>query len=265
MSAGSSHYINVRDYEKWSERKIRRRYRLARALYRRLGIHDELLSVERVKRIYTFSNWAREIYIEHGVHRDKVDVIYPGFDVPDLSDCKAEQQIIKFLFIGREFIRKGGALVLDAFRRLRETNNNVSLTIVTRDIDRVPPGPSIRVLPFMNRAKLYKEVYPAADVFVMPTEAEGWGFTNAEAMSFALPVISSRISAIPEIVGDGLSGLLIEPGDLCGLTAAMRRLADSRDLREEMGRLGRERFVAKFSRDVFRDNLREFYVAAMRK
>ena len=264
MSAGSSHYINVRDYEKWSASKIRRRYRLARAIYRPLGIHDELLNAGRVARIYTFSNWAREIYIEHGVQRNKVDVIYPGFDVPLLQRPKVEHETINFLFVGREFGRKGGPLLVEAFERLRQKHNNVSLTIVTRETEQVKQAAGINVLPFMNRAKLYEEDYPAADVFVMPTEAEGWGFTNAEAMSFGLPVISTSIGAIPEIVGNGVAGLLIEPGDCGALVDAMRRIAESSDLREKMGQRGRERFIADFSRDVFRARLGEFYRAALR-
>lgn len=264
MSAGSSHYVNVRDYEKWSERKIRRRYRLARAIYRPLGIHDELLNAGRVARIYTFSDWAREIYIEHGVPRDKVDVIPPGFDVPALANRRTERETVNFLFIGREFARKGGPLLVEAFERLRENHKNVSLTIVTRETERVKPAVGVTVLLFMDRARLYDEVYPGADVFVMPTEAEGWGFTNAEAMSFALPVISTRISAIPEIVEHGVTGLLIEPGDCGALIDAMGRLAESGELREEMGRRGRERFIADFSRDVFRARLGDFYLAALR-
>jgi len=264
MSAGSSHYINVRDYEKWSAAKIRRRYRVARAIYRPLGIHDELLNDQGVARIYTFSNWAREIYIDHGVRRDKVDVVYPGFNVPTLPVRKAERETVSFLFIGRDFVRKGGPLVVEAFARLRGVRKNVALTIVTRETDRVKPGEGVTVLPFMNRERLYGEIYPEADVFVMPTEAEGWGFTNAEAMSFALPVISTSISAIPEIVQHGITGLLIEPDDLDALVAAMDRLSGSAELREEMGRQGRERFIANFSRDVFRASLGEFYLAALR-
>ena len=263
MSAGSSHYINVRDYEKWSDSKIRRRYRLARAIYRPLGIHDELLNAGRVARIYTFSNWARKIYTDHGVRQDKVDVIHPGFDVPSIA-VRPQSETVNFLFIGREFSRKGGPLVVEAFKRLRQSHKNVALTIVTREPELVNKATGITVLPFMNREKLYAEAYSAADVFVMPTEAEGWGFTNAEAMSFALPVISTSISAIPEIVEDGITGFLIQPGNCEALVSAMRQLAESADLREEMGHRGRERFIANFSRDVFRARLSEFYRAALR-
>jgi glycosyltransferase involved in cell wall biosynthesis len=263
MSAGSSHYINVRDYEKWDERKIRRRYRLARTIYRPLGICDELLNAEHVARIYTFSNWAREIYIKRGLPRRKVDVIAPGFDVPALPERKRGESV-NFLFVGREFERKGGPLVVEAFARLRESHKHVSLTVITRDPQQVPQIAGLTAHPFMDRAKLYGEIYPAADVFVMPTEAEGWGFTNAEAMSFALPVISTRISAIPEIIDDGVTGMLIEPGDSDALLRAMRRLAESRERRDEMGRCGRERFITHFSRDVFRGKLLDFYLAAIR-
>lgn len=263
MSAGSSHYINVRDYEKWSERKIRRRYRLARAIYRPLGIHDELLNAGGVARIYTFSNWAREIYVQHGLQRDKVDVIPPGFDVPPIGERKRDDEAVNFLFVGRDFARKGGPLVVEVFKRLRESRKRISLTVVTGDPDLIKQSNGIRVLPFMDRDKLYRDVYPAADVFVMPTEAEGWGFTNAEAMSFALPVISTSISAIPEIVEHGATGYLIKPGDAGALFEAMKRLAESPGLREEMGARGRERFIASFSRDAFRDRLRGFYVSAL--
>ena len=98
----------------------------------------------------------------------------------------------------------------------------------------------------------------------MPTEAEGWGFTNAEAMSFGLPVISTNISAMPEIIQDGKTGLLIEPGDGNALLRAMKSLAESRALREEMGARGRARFISHFSRNVFRGHLEEFYRAALR-
>ena len=264
MSAGSSHYINVRDYEKWDERKIRRRYRLARTIYRPLAIHDELLNADSLARVYTFSDWAREIYIRHGLPRRKVEVIAPGFDVPPLAPRRQEHEQVNFLFVGREFARKGGPLVVEAFARLRESHKHVSLTVITRDAGQVKPVAGVTVHSFMDRARLYDEIYPAADVFVMPTTAEGWGFTNAEAMSFALPVISTNVGAIPEIVEHGVTGLLVEAGDGEALLRAMRQCADSRDLREAMGRRGRERFVANFSRDVFRGKLLDFYMAALR-
>jgi glycosyltransferase involved in cell wall biosynthesis len=264
MSAGSSHYINVRDYEKWSERKIRRRYRLAQTIYQPLGIHDELLNAANVARIYTFSDWARQIYLDRGLPPQKVDVIYPGFDVPALTSSRRGHESVNFLFIGREFARKGGPLVLAAFARLKERHPQVSLTIVTNHTENIRAASGVTVLPFMPRQRLYDEIYPAADVFVMPSEAEGWGFTNAEAMSFALPVISTRIGAIPEIVEDGHSGLLIDAGDGEALFAAMNRLAESHDLREVMGQRGRERFITRFSRERFRQQLGEFYLAALR-
>jgi glycosyltransferase involved in cell wall biosynthesis len=264
MSAGSSHYINVRDYEKWGDAKIRRRYALARALYAPLGIHDELLNAKSVARIYTFSHWAREIYVRHGIPAEKIDVVYPGFEVPKLPERAKRGGAVRFLFVGRDFARKGGPLVVAAFERLRSRHHDVTLTVVTRNGERVPPTDGMVVLPFMDRTKLYENVYPAADVFVMPTEAEGWGFTNAEAMSFGLPVISTSINAIPEVVENEVCGLLVPPNDADALHGAMERLVEDPAVREEMGDRARQRFVERFSRDAFRATLGEFYDKALR-
>lgn len=264
MSAGSSHYINVRDYEKWDEAKIRRRYALARAFYSPLGIHDELLNAKGVARIYTFSHWAREIYVQHGIAPEKIDVVYPGFEVPTLPERSHRGQAVRFLFVGRDFARKGGPITVAAFARLRGRFREASLTVVTRDVELVPAVDGVTVLSFMDRSKLYEEVYPAADVFVMPTEAEGWGFTNAEAMSFGLPVVSTSINAIPEVVEDGICGVLVPPNDADALHGAMERLAEDPATREEMGDRARRRFVERFSRDAFRATLGDFYRKALR-
>lgn len=264
MSCGSCHYIYLRDYLKWSPARIRLRYGTARAFYRLFNVYDELLHTEHVARVYTLSNWAREFYVQHGVPRAKVDVLPPGFGVPPEPDRTAPRDTVNFLFVGREFVRKGGPLTVAAFKRLREKRKDVTLTIATRDHELAEPGEGITILPFTNRETLYNEIYPAADVYVMPTEAEGWGFTNAEAMSFALPIISTNINAIPEIILHDRTGILIDPGDCDALVRAMERLATSRDLRLEMGRLARERYIAHFSRDVFRANLRAFYDAALK-
>jgi glycosyltransferase involved in cell wall biosynthesis len=76
-------------------------------------------------------------------------------------------------------------------------------------------------------------------------------------------VISSRLGAIPEVVEDGRTGLLIEPGNVSALCEAMRRLAESRSARTEMGAAGRERFLRLYSIDVFRDALRALYDEAL--
>ena len=70
-----------------------------------------------------------------------------------------------------------------------------------------------------------RELYAAADVFCLPSFAEGVPVVLMEAMAMEVPVVTSRIMGIPELVEDGVNGLLIAPGDVAGLDAALERLA----------------------------------------
>ena len=91
------------------------------------------------------------------------------------------------------------------------------------------------------------DVYAASDVVVVPsTEPESFGLVAAEAMAAGLPVIASRIGALPEVVEDGRTGILVVPGDATALLGAMKKLALSRSLRAEMGREGRARFERNY-------------------
>jgi glycosyltransferase involved in cell wall biosynthesis len=74
---------------------------------------------------------------------------------------------------------------------------------------------------------------------------ESFGLVAVEAMSAGLPVIASRIGALPEVVGDH-TGILVEPGDTASLLVAMEKLRASPSQRAEMGRQGRERFKRCF-------------------
>lgn len=87
----------------------------------------------------------------------------------------------------------------------------------------------------------------AGDLFLMPSLWEGFGLTLLEAMAQGLPVVASRVSAIPEVVVDGETGLLAAPGDVAGFRAALLRLLQDRSLARRMGEQGRRRLEQRFS------------------
>jgi glycosyltransferase involved in cell wall biosynthesis len=87
----------------------------------------------------------------------------------------------------------------------------------------------------------------ALDVFVSSPSSEGLGNAAIEAMAAGLPVVSVRTGGIPEVVVDGETGLLTEPGDPAALTAAMLRLARDPMLRRQMGEAGRSRATDEFA------------------
>jgi glycosyltransferase involved in cell wall biosynthesis len=85
-----------------------------------------------------------------------------------------------------------------------------------------------------------------SDVFVMCSLWEGLGLVFLEAMACNLPVLATRVSAVPEVVIEERTGLLVPPSDVEALAAAMLRLAGDPALRERLGALGRERVLANF-------------------
>ena len=103
---------------------------------------------------------------------------------------------------------------------------------------RMPEDPRLEVLGYVTRERL-RELYRGARAFIYPSHYEGFGIPPLEAMACGAPVIATRTGAIPEFAGD--AALLIEPGDVDALHAAMKRLLADAPLRRELRARGPER------------------------
>ena len=283
MSEGSSSAVYLQDYLGWSDERLERAYARARRVYRALGIHDRLLNLDRVSRAYVFSRWARDLNIRWGADPSKIDVVYPGFPTPPAVD-RSGRSVFTFLFVGTDFERKGGFEVVAAFAELAGRRPEARLTLVCPEPAEANPDLAVhswvaparrqRVLallaelerekkvvrrPLLPRSVLFAEAYPAADAFVMPSHAEGFGFTNVEALSFGLPVVSSKVGAIPETVAEGRTGFLVPPGDVSALAAAMERLVAEPAHVRRLGEAARADFLSRFTRERFRAELARVY------
>ncbi len=122
---------------------------------------------------------------------------------------------------------------------------------------------AVRLLPWVSRERLLAEIYPGADAFVMPTHAEGFGFTNVEAMSFGLPVITSTAGPGAEIVARDRTGLLVTPGDVDGIRNALLHLAADPARARRMGAAARADFLERFTIERFQATLGAFYRRAL--
>jgi glycosyltransferase involved in cell wall biosynthesis len=85
------------------------------------------------------------------------------------------------------------------------------------------------------------------DIFLAPSLWEGFGLVFLEAMAQAVPIIASNVSAIPEVVVDGETGLLVPPRDVEGLAEALSKLLSDKPLRQYMGLQGQDRLETHFS------------------
>jgi alpha-maltose-1-phosphate synthase len=149
--------------------------------------------------------------------------------------------------VGRDFERKGGDLLVAAFRQVRERIPAAELWLVTARSD--VAGPGIRwIAPIFDRAAI-AALYRSAAVFAMPSRCETWGDVFLEAMAYGLPCVGTAGDAMPEIIQHGETGYLAAAGDVAGLAGALERLLGDPALRRRMGARGRERVAALFTWD----------------
>jgi glycosyltransferase involved in cell wall biosynthesis len=140
--------------------------------------------------------------------------------------------------------RKGGWRLLRVWRR--HLRDRCTLNLVTRDAVREEPGVRVfnDILPDDPR---HAALLARTSVLAFPTEMDAFGYAAIEAMAAGVPVVATRLFALPEIVEDGVTGLLVAPDD-DELATALSALLDDDDLRRRMGEAGRavarERFDA---------------------
>ena len=157
------------------------------------------------------------------------------------------------LYVGRLSEEKG-------LRELADAARDMSLVVVgdgpLRDLvpqatGFIPPG----------ELGVY---YERASVVVVPSRREGYGMTAREAMAFGRPVVATAVGGLVDAVEDGLTGLLVPPGDVTALRAALERLLGDRELRARLGIAARAKAAERFSVTREVDALREAYETACR-
>jgi glycosyltransferase involved in cell wall biosynthesis len=196
-------------------------------------------------RLLPWSFWTRVSLIEqYGVDPRRVEVVPPGVDLTLWRPTALSEQIpLRILFVGGDLIRKGGDLLIKAFHTL--PSGLAELTLVTRTP--LPPEPGVTVYSQMlpNSPDLVR-LYNSCHIFVLPSRAEAFGIAAVEAGAAGLPVISTCVGGLPEIVIDGTTGLHIQLEDSVGLACALRTLIENPELRMRMGEAGRRHIEKHF-------------------
>ncbi|MCA9873801.1 MAG: glycosyltransferase family 4 protein [Anaerolineales bacterium] len=189
--------------------------------------------------IVTWSAWAKEGVVgEYEVPPDKVTVIPPGVNVDAWTRPEPrhpDDGPVKILFVGGNLERKGGLLLLEAWRSLRQTAvPTLELHLVTRDTVAAEPGLFVYKDMQPNSDPL-KQLYYAADIFCLPTYGDCLPMVLSEAGAAGLPVVSTAVAAIPEIVIEGETGFLVPTGDVSALAHALRQLVEDPEMRLRLG------------------------------
>jgi glycosyltransferase involved in cell wall biosynthesis len=202
-----------------------------------------------VTRFAAWSSWAASGLERSGVLPERIRVLPPGVDLDAWRPVThARGQKIRLLFVGADFERKGGGMLLDVLGSRRDY---FELDIVTRS--EIGKASWYRVHRAEPNSPLLRRLYAEADLFVFPTRAECFGIAALEAMASGLPVVIGDVGAAREIVDDGVTGFVVrpEPEDLA---AALDSIARNPDQMQGMGR--RARAVAEVRFDGNRNDRR---------
>jgi glycosyltransferase involved in cell wall biosynthesis len=221
--------------------------------------HVDRAFMHGVRRIVAISDAVREFHIKAGLDADKLVTVRYGLDevpstpselTPEAAGIPADAPLV--LAIGRLIEQKDHATLLEAFARVHDTNPQARLAILGWGTREAETKALVQRLGLDGVAFVLGRVEPRdwlarADVFAHTSRWEGFGIVLLEAMLAGLPVVATRVSAIPEIVVDGETGLLVPPGDVTAVADALARLLDDAELRRSFGEAGRRRAHDEFS------------------
>tara|TARA_A100001015_G_scaffold163265_1_gene181462 strand:+ start:2376 stop:3512 length:1137 start_codon:yes stop_codon:yes gene_type:complete len=231
------------------------------------------------------SHAVEKFFIQHNCLDQKETMVTPyGIDCEDFavnSNFDRENKLsslgiprksgMVFCTIARLTQQKRVDVLLEGFSLFLDNNNSDALLLVIGDgeqresLEKLAQKMGIQDhVVWVRYTEEISAILNSIDVFVLTSDYEGFGLVLLEAMAAERPIIATYVSAIPEIVIDKKSGLLIEPNDPKALADAMCKMLSSKQ-REKFGRAGKQRALTNFSNEAMSQNFEDFYVKIFKK
>ncbi|PZF85501.1 glycosyltransferase family 4 protein [Jiangella anatolica] len=199
--------------------------------------------------VWTNSPWTASLLVSEDCPESKIRWYPPGCGVADPGEIERDWDRLSVLFIGKDWERKGGPRLVDAFRQVRAADPRAELTVVGAEPRLDEPG--VTVLGYLDKedpaaaAKLDAAIRRAT-VFCLPSEWESTGIVYMEAAMYGLPVVmlagQGRESLFP---ADG--GVVLPDGDPDRLAAALLEFGADPDRMRAMGAAGRAYVLANYT------------------
>jgi glycosyltransferase involved in cell wall biosynthesis len=213
--------------------------------------------------IVTVSEYTKREIISLGINPCSVLVLPPGLERPKLdflSNYQGEMRGEKIICVANCIPRKGIIDLIKAFSLIEKRGFKLHI------VGKVKENSSYykNVISLIKELGLTQDVfldgrleqeelnrlYLASKIFILPSLKEGFGIVLLEAMYYGLPIVTTKISAMPELVTDGENGLLVPVADPMALAEAISKLIENPDLREQMGERGRQRILHSYHWDT---------------
>ena len=203
--------------------------------------------------IFTMSRWAADgLMADYGLDPARLHVVLPGANLahwPFVNRAGRGATPVRILFVGGEFARKGGPLLLDW--AAQTAVRGWELDIVTwpgaapESASRLP---GVRVhCGLQANTPALMQLYEQADIFCLPTLADGSSIASLEAMASGLPVLAGAVGGIPELIEDGKTGFLLRRGDAQDLAVKLEALIADPSLRHQIGAAARQSCESYFN------------------
>lgn len=192
-----------------------------------------------------FRNWSKMIVVPLGVD--------PELFTP--PPARPTPEVFEILCVGRLVAAKAQHMLIDAVERLAAEGRKVRLRLVGAGPDeaslkvhtaRLDHPNTVLFEGPVNQDRI-RALYAQADIFSLPSFAEGLPVVLMEAMAMEIPCVTTYIAGIPEMIRDGVDGLLVPASDLEALVAALARLMDDEKLRRKIAKNGRKRIVERYN------------------
>jgi len=201
---------------------------------------------------------VRSVVDDYGVAPERVECVFAGGHARRGVEASAERYRAKrILYVGTHWKRKGGPDLLRAFDRVRARHPDATLTLLGPTPDVRTPNVETPGVVSMEALALH---LAQASIFCVPTRREPLGYVFIEAAEHRLPIVTTRVGSLPDLVIDGESGLLVEVGDIDGLADALCGLLDDPERCRAFG----ERGFAHLADTYTWENVEVRLVAALR-
>jgi glycosyltransferase involved in cell wall biosynthesis len=249
--------------------QTRRFYRPWAPLSRRAERHWrdlEKTTFRNARAVFGMSRWVCEAIVDdYGC--DPSVVIPVGAGANSLSPPNAEKSYARriALFVGNKYELKGVPTLLKGWEIVRERMPEALLWIAGVD----PPRgvrerfPSVEWFGYVPDRRQLDELYADASVFVLPTQFEAYGHVVVEAMGSGLPCVTTNVGALPELVDDGITGLLVPPREPVALAEALIGVLSDPARAERMGQAGRRKVVEQLTWRAVAERMAPYLEAAV--
>lgn len=230
-----------------------------------------------LKKMYQFTfNNSIIIHLSESLMEKEVGFLYlsntdkyivnNGVEIIDKVALKNVKTKLTLLYLSNLFPEKGLNYLIEAINILNEKNYNFNLNIIgsmrdkqsINDIIQNNKSGNISYIGEVYNSEKYN-YYLNADIFIHPTTNDSFPLVILDAMQFGLPVISTNEGAIPEIINNGINGIIVEKGNIQQLADSIELLINNSDLRIRMGQSGKDKFLEKYTKTIFEENIKKIF------